>query len=147
MPIPPRPEQTGLIANLNGQVKPLSESILGTTGQADDLLKEAQDRLELSDGEPMQNLNLMLAGAHRLVDNLTSHVASGPAVRLLVKAGSATDYANALLLTAQRLLAPGSPITFEAVATLRELRNAATAFKVLAEYLQRNPNALLIGNH
>ena len=59
----------------------------------------------------------------------------------------AVNYANALLLTAQRVLAPGSPITFEAVATLRELRNAATAFKILAEYLQRNPNALLIGNH
>ena len=69
---------TGLIANLNGQVKPLSESILGTTGQADDLLKEAQDRLELSDGEPMRNLNLMLAGAHRLVDNLTHTLPLGP---------------------------------------------------------------------
>jgi paraquat-inducible protein B len=140
---------TGLIANLNGQVKPLSESILGTTGEAKDVLKEAQDRLELRDGEPMQNLNLTLAGAHKLVDSVNHMLPQffGPAVQLLAKTGTAVDYADALLLTAQRTLAPGSPITFEAVATLRELRNAAAAIKVLAEYLQRNPNALLTGNH
>jgi hypothetical protein len=45
------------------------------------------------------------------------------------------------------VLSPTSPVIFELVSTLREFKFAATAVKVLAEYLQRNPGAILTGNH
>jgi paraquat-inducible protein B len=54
--------------------------------------------------------------------------------------------ADALMKTAQGTLSPSSPMYFELLGTLREFRFAATAVKVLAEYLQRNPNAILTGN-
>jgi hypothetical protein len=52
-----------------------------------------------------------------------------------------------LLKTAQGVLSPASPLYYEALGTLREFRFAAEAVKVLAEYLQRNPNSILTGNH
>jgi hypothetical protein len=54
--------------------------------------------------------------------------------------------ADALMKIAQGVLSPSSPAYFELVGTLREFRFAATAIKVLAEYLQRNPGAILTGN-
>ena len=51
-----------------------------------------------------------------------------------------------MLRTAQLSISPSSPVYFELVSTLREFKFAAAAVKVLAEYLQRNPNAILAGN-
>jgi paraquat-inducible protein B len=43
------------------------------------------------------------------------------------------------------ILSPNSPVGYELVKTLRELSEAARALRVLADYLERNPNAILFG--
>jgi paraquat-inducible protein B len=43
------------------------------------------------------------------------------------------------------VLSPSSPVGYELVKTLRELSEAARALRVLADYLERNPNAILFG--
>src|SRR4029077_18492881 len=47
----------GLVGNVNGQVQPLTASIIGTSAQANSFLKEARERLELKPGEPLLVLN------------------------------------------------------------------------------------------
>jgi len=138
-----------LVANANGQVKPLSDGVLATTVQATALMKDAQARLQLQPGEPLQNLNETLAGARKLVDNVN---ASWPqiaavAIQALKTVNGTLGQTDSLLKTAQAVISPSSPLYFELVSTLREFKFAATAVKVLAEYLQRNPNSLLTGNH
>jgi paraquat-inducible protein B len=139
----------GLVANVNEQVQPLSASIIGTSAEANSFLKEAKARLELKPGEPLQVFNQTLFDAQKLVNNVDAswpQIATA-AVFALKTMGGALTRADALIKTAQGVLAPSSPVYFELVGTLREFRFAATAVKVLAEYLQRNPGAILTGNH
>jgi hypothetical protein len=65
---------------------------------------------------------------------------------VLAKASTALDQAQSFLLAAQRVISPSSPIYFELNSTLTEFKSAARAVRVFAEYIQRNPNALLTGN-
>ena len=45
------------------------------------------------------------------------------------------------------MTAPNSPMGYELVDTLRELSEAARAVRVLADFLERNPNAILFGRN
>jgi paraquat-inducible protein B len=145
----------GLLADVKGQVKPLSDSVTGTLNQANgtldqagSLLKEAKARLQLNPGEPLQNVNELLADARGLVGNVNrSWPALVAAAELSLKTLTRSlDRTDAVLKVVQVAVAPSSPLYFEAVSALREAKFALTAFKVLAEYLQRNPSALLTGN-
>jgi len=131
----------GAVKGVNAQVQPLATSIIGTSDQANSFLKEGKARLELRPGEPLQALNQTLVDARKLVDDVDT-----PAVSALKIVVVALTRADTLIKTAQGMLSPSSPIYFELLGTLREFRSAATAVKVLAEYLQRNPNAILTGN-
>jgi len=131
----------GAVKGVNAQVQPLATSIIGTSDQANSFLKEGKARLELRPGEPLQALNQTLVDARKLVDDVDA-----PAVSALKIVVVALTRADTLIKTAQGMLSPSSPIYFELLGTLREFRSAATAVKVLAEYLQRNPNAILTGN-
>ena len=138
-----------LVGNVNAQVQPLTTSLLGTLDRASSLFKEAKARVELKPGEPLSVLNQTLVDAQKLVNNVD---ASWPqigaaAIFALKTMGGALTHADALIKAAQGVLSPSSPVYFELISTLREFKFAATAVKVLAEYLQRNPGAILTGNH
>ena len=138
-----------LIDNVNGEVKPLATSLIATSDQANSLFGEAKTRLELKPGEPLQVLNETLINAQRLLNNVDAswpQLAGSAIVALKTMTGALTR-ADSLLKTAQAVLSPASPLYYEALGTLREFRFAAEAVKVLAEYLQRNPNSILTGNH
>ena len=139
----------GLVSEVHAQVKPLTDSVLGTSQQANLLMQEARQRLELRDGEPLQNLNLLMADARKMVNVLNRDLPQilGPAVQTLSKTSAALNQTQALIQAAQRLISPGSPVYFELTSTLTEFKSAARAIRVFAEYIQRNPNALLMGNN
>jgi paraquat-inducible protein B len=132
---------SGLIKDLGGEVKPLTQNANG-------LLVEARQRLELRPGEPMQNLNETLTGMQQLVDSLNRDLPRvvGPAALAMTRLSATMDQALLLVQAAQRLISPGSPVYFELTSTLSEFKSAARALRVFAEYIQRNPNALLMGN-
>jgi len=131
-----------LLGNLNGQVQPLSDNLKGALDQATLTLKEAHARLELRDGEPMQNLNETLADARRLVDDLNNNI--GP----LAKDALATlEQARHTLLAAQETVSPDSTLYFQLNRTLREIQAMASSIRVFADYMQRHPDALLTGKH
>ena len=139
----------GLVDNVNAQVKPLSDSVLDTSSQAGLLMKEARDRLRLREGEPLQSVNDTLADARKLLNDVDGSwpQLSGSAVADLRKANGTLGLVDSLVRTAEVAIAPSSPLYFEAVSALREIRFTASSIKVLAEYLQRNPSVLLTGNH
>jgi phospholipid/cholesterol/gamma-HCH transport system substrate-binding protein len=139
----------GLVADVHAQVKPLSDSLMAASGQARLTLKEAQSRLELRAGEPLQSLNETLVDARRLVDNVDGNLPQliADAQRITRSASGALDQAESTLRTAQRAISPDSPLYVELNSTLQELRTAATAIRVFAEYIERNPGALLTGKH
>jgi paraquat-inducible protein B len=60
-------------------------------------------------------------------------------------AEEALDQARETLKIAGRTLEPGSPLTYQLGQTLRDVGDAARAVRALAEYLERNPGALLRG--
>ncbi len=140
---------SGFVTNLNSQVAPISSSVQSTSDQARLAMLEAQKRLELRAGEPMDNLNKVLMDGRTLIANLNRGLTPLFAIaqQALGKAEIAIDQATATLATAERVIAPTSPLYYELDLTLRELKGAATAIRIFAEYIQRNPNALLTGNH
>jgi paraquat-inducible protein B len=131
-----------LVGNVNSEVKPLATSLIATSDQANSLFGEAKTRLELKSGETLQVLNQTLIDAQKLLNNVDTswpQLAGGAIVALKTMTGA--------LKTAQGVLSPSSPAYYELLGTLREFRFAAEAVKILAEYLQRNPNSILTGNH
>jgi paraquat-inducible protein B len=53
--------------------------------------------------------------------------------------------AKRALVSADRMLAADAPIQQDMRATMREVQRTAHAFRMLADYLERNPSALLMG--
>ena len=71
-----------------------------------------------------------------IVDNLNG---------ALVEARRAFRQANTTLASAADTIAPGSAITYQLAITLQELADAARAIRVLADYIEKNPNSLVFG--
>jgi paraquat-inducible protein B len=65
--------------------------------------------------------------------------------RTLAKVNATLDQMQTLLKNANSLIAPGSPLQFEAVNALREVGSAAQSVRSLANTLERTPNAVVFG--
>src|SRR5215472_16102048 len=137
-----------MVASLQPQVKPLAESAITASNQASQMLKDARAGLELREGEPLQKVNLMLADIRNLINHLDSDVTQnfGPAVQALAATNASFHQAMVLIEGAQRFISPDSPFHSQFVRTLIEFKSAARALSAFAEYYQRHPNALLLGN-
>lgn len=83
------------------------------------------------------DLRQTLQSASRLMGRIDAEVAPevGPTLAQLRKTLAAAD----------RLLASDSPLQTDTRQAMRELARAAQAFRVLADYLERHPEALLMG--
>src|SRR5262249_23383351 len=92
------------VTSLQPQVKPMAVSVIGASDQANQMLREARERLELRPGEPLQNLNLTLTEARDLIVRLNQGLPSvlGPAVQALATIGGALSQGIALIQAAQR---------------------------------------------
>jgi paraquat-inducible protein B len=73
-----------------------------------------------------------------LIDNLMK--TSGDLQAALIQARST-------LASTELILRPGSPMTYKLDATLEELTDASRSIHDLADYLQRNPSALIRGKY
>jgi paraquat-inducible protein B len=136
-----------LVANLNAQIGPLTTDLKGVSDQATATLKEAQSRLELRDGEPMQNLNEALVGAQQLIGNIDKGVEPlvSSAEKLMTTTLSTLQQAQRTLQTAQGTISPDSTLYFELNRTLRAIQATSNSIRAFADYMQRHPDALLTG--
>ena len=93
------------------------------------------------------NLDLMTARFGQLAQDLRHQSATlTPSLRATSEA--ATQALNQARLTFAQLgvvAQPGSPLNYQLLKTLRDLSAAAAATQQLADYLQRNPSALVRG--
>jgi paraquat-inducible protein B len=138
-----------LLANLNQHVARISDGFNAVSNQASLTLQDVQSRLALSEGEPMQNLNDALLDARRLINNVDKGVAPISAdVGKLVKSLLATlDQAQHTLEAAQGTVSPDSTLYFQLVQTLRSIQTTSGSIRAFADYMQRHPDALLLGKH
>lgn len=109
-----------LLQQLNSHVEPLADSMTRTSDQADRTLVDSQKFI--------QELNAQLP-------------------KLVASADQVLAQADTALRTGQNAISPDSPLYVQLTASLREIRSSASAIRALADYLQRNPNAVLIGKH
>jgi paraquat-inducible protein B len=129
-----------LVANLNMQVQPLSDDLKSALDQAKLTLKEARSRLELREGEPMQNLNNALIDTRQLINDLDDEV--GPLARSTL---ATLEQARRTLSTIQATVSPSSTLYIQLNRTLHEIQTMSTSIRVFADYLKRHPEALLTG--
>jgi paraquat-inducible protein B len=116
-----------LVRNLDKQIPPVSasatEALGSVTGAMGDMGKLARN----ADGH-----------VATLTDGLQTTVGA---------ARVALDSAQETLKNVNGVMAPSAPVGYELVKTLREFSEAARALHLLADYLERNPNAVVFGRN
>jgi paraquat-inducible protein B len=105
---------------------------LGDTLQNVKRLSESKELLEA-----VQALKETLQQTRQLVQNLDSNVA--PAI------SSTLDQAQKTLVSVEGMLGQDSPMQHEMRRALKELAEAARAVRILTDYLERHPEALIYG--
>ena len=83
------------------------------------------------------DLRQTLQDASRLINNVDGEMAS--------EIGPTLAQARRTLASVDRLLSSDSPLQTDTRQAMREVARAAQAFRVLADYLERHPEALLVG--
>ena len=97
--------------------------------------------------QTLANVDKALTSVQQLATNLDQR--TGPLVASLQAASDrstvAVEQARATLSSMQKLVDPGSPLAGQLSSVLDELRNTARSVRLLADYLERNPAALIRG--
>jgi paraquat-inducible protein B len=118
-----------LADSLNAEAGPLLTSAKGAADQATATLAEAHARLQLKQGEPAYNLNAVLETARSALAGVDKDLDGvGTTLEMVRK-----DYSQE------------SAMYRQINATLIELKATSAAIRRFAEYLQRNPDALIVG--
>jgi paraquat-inducible protein B len=94
-----------------------------------------------------EQLDHTLAGAQQTLSTVNSHVPplTDSLQKTSVSADAAVRQAQQTLGTVQTTIEPNSPINYQALQTLQDVSAAAHSVKELADYLQRNPSAIVRG--
>jgi paraquat-inducible protein B len=94
-----------------------------------------------------ENLNAAVADVRATVAKLDGQIepTSKDFAKMLAEARTTLQAFNTTAATAQNFIATNSALGDELVTTLGQLSEAADAVKRLADYLERNPNALITG--
>jgi len=94
-----------------------------------------------------QQLDRTLAGAQQTLNTVNIQVPplSNSLQKTSVSADAAARQVRSTLDTLQTTIEPNSPINYQALQTLQDVSAAAHSIKELADYLQRNPSAVVRG--
>jgi paraquat-inducible protein B len=138
-----------LMQSLNGEIAGVATSVRGVGEQATATLKDAQARLQLQDGEPMNNLNNTIVDAQKLVNKVNGGIDPiiADANRLTTMTLSTMDQMKLTLEAARSSISPDSDLYFQMTRTLKEIQTTASSIRALVDYVQRHPDALLLGKH
>lgn len=117
------------------------QSVQAITGSP--ALKEAVANSE----KTREQLDRALATTQETLNTVRSQVPplSDSLQKTSTSADAAAKQARLTLGTVQTTIEPNSPINYQAVQTLQDVSAAAHSIKELADYLQRNPSAIVRG--
>ena len=106
-------------------------------------LKKAIDNSE----QTREQLDNALAGAQRTLATVNGQLPplSSSIQKTSTSADAAAKQATITLGTVNTTIEPNSPINYQALQTLQDVSAAAHSIKELADYLQRNPSAVVRG--
>jgi paraquat-inducible protein B len=106
-------------------------------------LKKAIDNSE----ETRVQLDNALAGAQRTLATVNGQLPplSSSIRKTSTSADAAAKQATITLGTVNTTIEPNSPLNYQALQTLQDVSAAAHSVKELADYLQRNPSAVVRG--
>lgn len=108
------------------------------------LEKVPLEQLAVDARTTVQTLDTTLKSADKLLQNLDANVV--PEAKLLLQDVRKTlDSANKALHEVKQTMASDAPLQTDLRDTLRELGRAAQSLRVLGDYLERNPEALIRG--
>jgi paraquat-inducible protein B len=108
----------------------IGKDVRGAIASADRLLKRV-------DTDVAPDLKQTLQSGTKLLQRLDAEVAT--------EARSTLIEARKALVSADRVLAADAPLQHDTRQAMQEIARAAHAFRVLADYLERNPQSLLVG--
>ena len=146
-----------LAKNLDSSFAGIRKDVKGVleTGQA--TLLQAEKTLAMEEGESGRlaaKLEDTFDATRAAMDQaqVTLTLEDGPAARLMVRLEAATKSAQAALIQARRALkdvqgavGENSTLRYELGNTLEELSSAARSIRVMTDYLERHPEALIHG--
>lgn len=132
-----------LVRNVDTQVKPLGAGLSETVRDTQKLIRNADSQVT-SLGS---NLNEAIGDGRKLIRNIDGTVDSvkGNLQGALSTAASAIKQAEKLLQELESTTKEDSALMYRLTETLREVENAARSVRVLTDYLERHPEAVLGG--
>lgn len=143
----------GLVAQASGAVQSIDRLANNPDLQA--ALKGANRLLNKPElASTIDSLDQAVSKLNRTVDAVQKLAASADAglgalaTDLKETSAAARDAVDQIRVTAASLQAftePDSPVTYELRRTLREVKGAARSLRLMADYLERNPSAVVFG--
>ncbi len=127
------PAATGAFSDAGQLARRIDSETVPATNQ---LLGDAQQVVRRLDSETVPAANLLLGQVRQLAAQFET---TAEAARLAVQ------QVQKLAVSVDGAVQDRSPLLFEIKRTLQEVSGAARSFRVLADYLDRHPNALLFG--
>ena len=143
-----------LLKHVDKAVQPTLDDVQAAVAEAKTVLQNAnglvteiRERIELKPGQPLQKVNDTLDTYRLMGQNLNAQIGplSGDAQTMLKKLTGTLDQAYTLVETLQRDVARNPALLSEVTSTLREFKSAAISIRALADFLRNNPNSLLTG--
>lgn len=119
-------------------IEAIAEDLSAAMGDARELLGSAELRTAIDE------LSAMLSETRGVTEQLNSELA--PKLDAVLGSLQGTlDQASRTLDNTSELIGPDAPLSVEAVRTMREVSAAARSLRVMADYLERHPEALIQG--
>lgn len=136
-----------MMKDVGAQVGPTMANLEQTTEQAKLLMATANARMGMTEGEPLQTLNDTLKNYGQLADQLqgTTKTLSTDLQKTMSTLNAALVSVDDVVSLLERDVAKNPALLTQTTDTLREFKAMASSIRALADYLQRNPNALITG--